>query len=117
MIKGNCDNLRLIQVGISLSNEKGEMPPGSTLAWQFNLEFDEKNETSWNQSMELLKESGLDFARHKSEGIPHTLFADYLSTSGLVLNPDNHWITFQGGVDFGYILKYLASSKLPNTES
>lgn len=33
MIKGNCDNLKLIQVGISLANEKGEPPRGKTLAW------------------------------------------------------------------------------------
>jgi CCR4-NOT transcription complex subunit 7/8 len=33
MIKGNCDNLKLIQVGISLSNEQGEHPKGKTLAY------------------------------------------------------------------------------------
>lgn len=40
MIRGNCDNLKLIQVGLALSNDKGESPRGSTLAWQFNLHFD-----------------------------------------------------------------------------
>lgn len=44
MIKGNCDNLKLIQVGICLTNEKGELPKGKVNAWQFNLEFDEKGE-------------------------------------------------------------------------
>ena len=33
MIRANCDNLKLIQVGISLSNNKGESPQGHTLAW------------------------------------------------------------------------------------
>ena len=28
MIKANCDNLKLIQVGISMSNVNGETPPG-----------------------------------------------------------------------------------------
>jgi CCR4-NOT transcription complex subunit 7/8 len=28
MIKANCDNLKLIQVGISMSNVDGETPPG-----------------------------------------------------------------------------------------
>jgi hypothetical protein len=37
MIKANCDNLKLIQVGIALSNEHGEFPRGKSLAWQFNL--------------------------------------------------------------------------------
>jgi hypothetical protein len=36
-----------------------------------------------------------------------SLFAEYLITSGLVMNKKNHWITFHGGVDFGYILKQL----------
>lgn len=33
MIKANCDNLKLIQVGISLANNKGESPTGKTIAW------------------------------------------------------------------------------------
>ena len=44
MIKGNCDNLKLIQVGFCLSNENGDMPKSKINAWQFNLEFDEKSE-------------------------------------------------------------------------
>jgi CCR4-NOT transcription complex subunit 7/8 len=66
--------------------------------------------------MELLKESGLDFSKHKSDGIPHTLFAEYLITSGLLLNPRCHWITFAGGVDFGYLLKYVRGVSLPANE-
>jgi hypothetical protein len=33
MIKANCDNLKLIQVGISLANQHGDLPPGKTFAW------------------------------------------------------------------------------------
>lgn len=66
--------------------------------------------------MDLLKESGLDFNRHKTDGIPHALFGEYLITSGLVLNKNNHWITFQGGVDFGYLLKSITNEKLPSTQ-
>jgi len=86
MIKGNCDNLKLIQVGLSLSNEKGQFPIGKTVAWQFNLEFDLDKEQSINESIKLLKESGFIFEKHKTDGIPHKLFAEYLITSGLVLN-------------------------------
>lgn len=57
--------------------------------------------------MNLLKDSGLVFERHKNEGIPHATFAYYLMQSGLVLNRKNHWITFHGGMDFGYLLKLL----------
>lgn len=38
-------------------------------------------------------------------------------TSGLCLNPQIHWITFHGSVDFGYILKYLMGGiQLPQEE-
>jgi len=66
--------------------------------------------------MELLRESGLDFQKHKTDGIPQQLFAEYLITSGLVLNNRCHWLTFQGGVDFGYLLKYLRGGALPTNE-
>lgn len=33
VIKANCDNLKLIQFGISLSNGKGEYPEGTTVGW------------------------------------------------------------------------------------
>lgn len=59
------------------------------------------------ESMDLLKRSGFDFEKHKVKGIPHNLFGEYLITSGICLNPEVHWITFHGGVDFGYILKVI----------
>ena len=75
MVRANCDHLKLIQVGICLTDHNGNYPPGPTHAWQFNLEFDEKIEQSRQQSMELLRDSGLDFSKHKTDGIPHSLFA------------------------------------------
>jgi CCR4-NOT transcription complex subunit 7/8 len=38
-------------------------------------------------------------------------------TSSLCLNPEVHWITFHGGVDFGYILRALIGSPLPADEA
>lgn len=37
-------------------------------------------------------------------------------SSGLLMNPDAHWITFHGGVDFGYMLKSILGQELPPTE-
>ena len=34
----------------------------------------------------------------------------------MVLNPDIHWISFHGGYDFAYLLKYLIGNPLPNNE-
>jgi CCR4-NOT transcription complex subunit 7/8 len=37
-------------------------------------------------------------------------------TSGVILNPNNHWITFHGGIDFGYILRAFVGCDLPTDE-
>ena len=66
--------------------------------------------------MDLLKRSGFDFDKHKKKGIPHQLLGEYLITSGICLNPEVHWITFHGGVDFGYILKVVMGTEIPNDE-
>lgn len=39
MVKVNVDNLKLIQVGITLSDANGNTPPGVS-SWQFNMHFD-----------------------------------------------------------------------------
>jgi hypothetical protein len=38
-IKQNVDNLKVIQVGITLANEQGEYPEDVS-TWQFNFKFD-----------------------------------------------------------------------------
>jgi CCR4-NOT transcription complex subunit 7/8 len=38
-IKQNVDNLKVIQVGITLANEHGEYPEDIS-TWQFNFKFD-----------------------------------------------------------------------------
>jgi hypothetical protein len=116
MIKANCDHLRLIQVGISLTNAHGDTPAGETVAWQFNLFFDEAKEQSIDDSMSMLRQSGFNFEKHKTDGIPHELLAEYLITSGLCMNRRNHWITFHGGVDFGYLLRHLMGTELPQKQ-
>lgn len=38
-------------------------------------------------------------------------------TSGLCLNPEIKWVTFNGAVDFAYLLRSLLGSELPQSES
>lgn len=64
----------------------------------------------------MLQNSGFDFQQHKMKGIPHSVFAEYIITSGLCFNPNNKWITFNGGFDFAYLLKCFAGQDLPDTE-
>lgn len=44
------------------------------------------------------------------------MFAEYIMTSGLCLNPEIKWVTFNGAVDFAYLLRSLLGSELPNDE-
>ena len=113
--KVNVDKLKLIQVGITLSNDKGDYPP-FTSTWQFNLNFDCENDLHSNESITMLYNSGIDFSLMKNKGIPHSLFAEYLLISGLVLNEKITWICFNGSSDFAYLLKYLINDILPDEE-
>ena len=112
-IKINVDNLKLIQVGINLTNSKGEQPPNTT-TWQFNLKFDYEKDPNSSESIKLLYNSGIDFNKLKNDGIPHKLFAEYLTVSGMVLNENIYWISFNGFSDFAYLLKLLTGDFLPN---
>ena len=68
-------------------------------------------------SIGLLQECGIDLDRHKSNGIPLALFAEYLTTSGLVLCEGVQWVCFHGIFDFAYLLKLLTGDKtLPDDE-
>ena len=114
-LKKNVDKLKLIQLGITLTNEKGEYPsPYHT--WQFNLEFDKSVELYKDDSIDMLKKCGIDFDKLKKKGIKHKTFASYFMISNLVLNPDVHWVSFQGSYDFGYLLKLLINVDLPQSE-
>ena len=68
-------------------------------------------------SIDLLRVSGIDFARHEAEGVDVLRFGELLMTSGVVLNPDVRWVTFAASYDFGYLLKVLTCCPLPPTEA
>ena len=111
-LKKNVDKLKLIQLGITLTNDKGEYPNNSPYhTWQFNLEFDKDTELYKDESMDMLKKCGINFDKLKKKGIKHNFMV-----SNLVLNPDVHWVSFHGSYDFGYLLKLLINSDLPQTE-
>ena len=117
-IRMNINSLKLIQVGISLRNKKGEYPSKySYYTWQFNLKFDISKDIYSPKSIELLTNAGINFENLKKKGIDSQIFAQYLMTSGLVLNPDISWISFQGSYDFGYLLRLLLNRPLPETET
>ena len=75
-MKLNVDSTKIIQLGITLTNEKGEYPKNLPYhTWQFNFKFDLKNDKFSEESIKLLKNSGINFENLEKNGIRHI---DYL---------------------------------------
>lgn len=67
-------------------------------------------------SIDLLKGSGIEFARTEREGIDIDEFGSLLITSGLVLLDNVKWISFHSGYDLGYLVKTMMCKPLPAEE-
>ncbi|KAK8926639.1 hypothetical protein KSP39_PZI018028 [Platanthera zijinensis] len=119
-LKSNVSILKLIQLGLTFSDEDGNLPTCNTglgCVWQFNFrEFDVQRDVYAADSIELLRESGIDFAKSRERGIHAQRFGELLMSSGVVLNDGVHWVTFHSGYDFGYLLKVLTCENLPPTQ-
>ncbi|KAM0745782.1 CAF1-domain-containing protein [Meredithblackwellia eburnea MCA 4105] len=115
-LRCNVDLLRIIQLGLTLTDDKGELRPG-VCTWQFNFRFSINDDMYAPESIELLTKSGINFSRHDSHGIPVEDFGELLIASGLVLEDNVEWVSFHSGYDFGYLLKIVSCSPLPSTES
>lgn len=114
-LRCNVDLLKIIQLGVAFENERGEQPEG-IVSWQFNFKFSLLEDMYAQDSIDLLKEAGIDFQRHETEGIEVQYFGELMITSGLVLMENVRWISFHGGYDFGYLLKLLTCTALPARE-
>lgn len=119
-LKANVDLLKLIQLGLTFSDENGNLPTCGTdkyCVWQFNFrEFDVTDDVYANDSIELLTQSGIDFKMNSEKGIDAQRFSELLMSSGIVLNDNVHWVTFHSGYDFGYLLKILTCQNLPDSQ-
>ncbi|KAJ7979624.1 Ribonuclease CAF1 [Quillaja saponaria] len=120
-LKANVDLLKLIQLGLTFADEKGNLPSCGTdkyCVWQFNFcEFNPNEDVYANDSIELLTQSGIDFKKNNEKGVNAFRFSELLMSSGIVLNDDVHWVTFHSGYDFGYLLKVLTRKNLPDTQT
>jgi CCR4-NOT transcription complex subunit 7/8 len=67
-------------------------------------------------SIDLLVKSGISFDDHETQGIDPVRFGELIMTSGLVLEDRVTWTSFHSGYDYGYLLKLLTSSPLPEDE-
>ncbi|CEG00911.1 Ribonuclease H-like domain [Ostreococcus tauri] len=119
-LRCNVDMLKLIQLGLTFTDADGNLPliDGYHCIWQFNFrEFSLKDELYAQDSIELLKHSGIDFNTLEERGIDVVQFGESLMVSGVVLNEDIRWLTFHSGYDFGYLLKLLVNAPLPENET
>lgn len=120
-LRANVNMLKLIQLGLTFSDENGCLPKCGTdefCVWQFNFrEFNLREDVYAQDSIDLLRQSGIDFRKNEERGIDSNRFGELLMSSGIVMNESVHWITFHSGYDFGYLLKLLTCQNLPNTES
>ncbi|KAG1354125.1 CCR4-associated factor 1-related protein [Cocos nucifera] len=120
LLKSNVDNLQLIQVGLTLFDDNGNLPDLGThgafcYAWEFNLrDFDIRSHRYAPESINFLSSNGFDFDLLHIHGIDSGLFAQRLVASRLVGSGSNvEWVTFSGAYDFGYLIKILMGQPLP----
>ncbi|KAG6486816.1 hypothetical protein ZIOFF_055396 [Zingiber officinale] len=127
LIRAKVEALRIVQVGLTLSDAAGNLPcaiytDGTCVryVWEFNFrDFDISRDRYAPSSIELLKANGIDFQKNQVWGIDSCRFAQHLATSGLLsfdhFSPVS-WITFQGAYDFAFLVKMLTCDcKLPKT--
>ncbi|SCZ92048.1 BZ3500_MvSof-1268-A1-R1_Chr5-3g08302 [Microbotryum saponariae] len=115
-LRCNVDLLRIIQLGLTLAEQNGELAPG-VCTWQFNFKFNINDDMFAPESIELLVKSGINFKRNEEYGIDVEHFGELLISSGLVLLEDVQWVSFHSGYDFGYLLKIVSCAPLPPTEA
>lgn len=114
-LRCNVNLLKIIQLGVSLMNARGEVPQ-QCCTWQFNFKFSLTEDIYAQDSIDLLKNGGINFEYFAMHGIDVNQFAELLTASGLVLNNEVKWLSFHSGYDFGYLLKSLTAKDLPEKE-
>ncbi|KAG6409164.1 hypothetical protein SASPL_132198 [Salvia splendens] len=119
VMKRNVDALRLIQLGLTLSDSSGALPlhDGRRVgAWEFNFaDFDSASDLHNPDSLSLLRRQGIDFAQNRLAGVDSRSFALHFKLSGLAFLRRAVWVTFHGAYDLGFMVKILTGRRLPDS--
>ncbi|KAJ6414575.1 hypothetical protein OIU84_003552 [Salix udensis] len=118
-MKYNVDLLKIIQLGMTLSDSHGNLPSFGTefhYARQFNFrDFNIEHDPYNNESIEFLERQGIDLKKNRENGIDSSDFAWMVLKSGVVFsNSSITWITFHGAYDFGFLINFLTRRELPS---
>ncbi|WCJ40317.1 Polynucleotidyl transferase ribonuclease H-like superfamily protein [Euphorbia peplus] len=120
LIKTNVDVLKIIQLGLTLSDRYGNLPSfgtDSSYIWQFNFsDFDMHHDLYNKDSIHLLQKQGIDFQKNREMGIHSGVFGTRWVRSPVMkhYNPSLTWITFHGGYDVALLIKMITGRDLPN---
>lgn len=99
-LKVNVDLTRVIQIGFTFSDAKGNRPKGIS-TWRFNFFFDTGLDLYAQDCLDSLCHTrGLDLHRHQHQGILAQDFGEHMMGSGLILAEDVRWVTYCGTTGF-----------------
>ena len=108
-VQCNTQLLKMIQLGICLT----DLDYNVLGCWQFNFRFSLKTDVYSTNVVKDLQTAGVDFDKHAA-GIDVETFAELLTASGLVLDPNVIWVSFSSLFDFGFLLRALSGLPLPD---
>jgi len=109
-LKSNVDALKIIQIGLTLTDAKGNLPRFKNIRciWEFNFcDFNIWRDLHNQDSIDMLRRQGIDFTRNASHGVNSFHFCHLMWGSGLLFNENVTWVTFHSAFDFGYLVKIL----------
>lgn len=114
-LRRNVDQMWPIQLGLAVASSDGVQQG----IWTFNLRFDARVDAHTEESLTFLRDAGIDFPRHRSEGINVLTLGHRLVNSTLV---GSHgcspcWLTFSGSYDWAYLCKLASLGRALPTQS
>ncbi|KAF8389263.1 hypothetical protein HHK36_025956 [Tetracentron sinense] len=119
ILKANVDALNLIQVSLTLSDAHGNLAnlgDGFYSIWEFNLgNFDVDRDLLAPESIQLLKQQGINFNMNREKGICAARFGQLLLKYRIIYYFFMViWVTFHSSYDFAYLIKILTQRELPS---